>query len=184
MNWVFSGIHIGFVSFCQACFGMLVFQHKIQSQLEVEAVGHQAVSLKNHPWQIADNGTADNATWLFTLLLDWMRYQRHKAVPTIFNNQLSWETTPFCSVCNLRKSNVKLLFRHWKKSHPRWDGFVGGVDSILKVRAKFAELIGCHARDVALTPSTSYAMSQARNHVSRVTECNRCISSYPWWCFG
>lgn len=35
---------------------------QMQSQFEVEAVGHQAVSLKNHPWQIADNGIADNAT--------------------------------------------------------------------------------------------------------------------------
>jgi len=59
----------------------------------VEAVGHQAVSLKNHPWQIADNGIAD------------------------------------------------------------------------KVRAQFAELIGCHARDVALTPSTSYAMSQVAHNI-------------------
>eukprot|EP00434_Breviolum_minutum_P028962 symbB.v1.2.025620.t1/scaffold2498.1/size77700/4 len=59
----------------------------------VEAVGHQAVSLKNHPWQIADNGIADN------------------------------------------------------------------------VRAQFAELIGCHARDVALTPSTSYAMSQVAHNI-------------------
>ncbi|CAK9022583.1 Glycosyltransferase 8 domain-containing protein 1 [Durusdinium trenchii] len=56
--------------------------------ISVEEIGHKAVSLKNHPWRIADDGIAD------------------------------------------------------------------------QVRAQFARLVHCDAKDVALVPSTSYAISQ------------------------
>lgn len=62
----------------------------------VEEIGHQAVSLKKHPWRISDNGIPD------------------------------------------------------------------------KVRAQFAELIGVKAAEVALTPSTSYAISQVAHNILKL----------------
>eukprot|EP00913_Durusdinium_trenchii_P008721 g8192.t1 len=62
----------------------------------VEEIGHKAVSLKNHPWRIADDGIAD------------------------------------------------------------------------QVRAQFARLVHCDAKDVALVPSTSYAISQVAHNILKL----------------
>ncbi|CAK9029999.1 unnamed protein product [Durusdinium trenchii] len=67
----------------------------------VEEIGHKAVSLKNHPWRIADDGIADQAAWL-------------------------------------------------------------------RVRAQFARLVHCDAKDVALVPSTSYAISQVAHNILKL----------------
>ena len=62
---------------------------------EVEQRGHEAVSLKNQPWRISDNGTAD------------------------------------------------------------------------EVRALFGQLVRASPQNIALTPSTSYAISQAAHNILR-----------------
>ncbi|CAJ1335534.1 unnamed protein product, partial [Effrenium voratum] len=63
----------------------------------VEKLGHEAVSLKNHPWRIGGDDAADR-----------------------------------------------------------------------EVRSLFAELIGCRPRDVALTPSTSYAITQVALNIKKL----------------
>ena len=129
---VVSGIDIVFVSFGQTCFGMLVFQQNIQSLISLFTPGADSESVWGwSSWTpscfIEEPSMADCWQWYcrqcdltlhFTLGL-LTRHQRHKAVPTLSNNEVSGENT-FFSASNLRKSNGNLLFRHL--IHPRWKG--------------------------------------------------------------
>lgn len=110
---VFSGIHIGFVWSRQASFGMLFLQHTIQSRITIYSWSRCRASLRSKQldtklfhWRTIHGRLLTMV--LQTMRLDFSLYSWTgwdiSIVPTLSNNQLSWENTSFCSVSSLRTS--------------------------------------------------------------------------------